>query len=285
MRDTKLIPLFALAVALMACSLLATPMPVTAGDGVPELDGGPRLLRVSPSEGGPLGRDVVVALSFSKPMDKDSLKEAISFVPEVDFDISGEAECLVVPVNLLDGGREYAVRMEPGRAKDLEGRPCADKFELRFWTRDDAMVIEIPALDYSGFITEGDDPQGVADIIGFGVGHYPGTGRPGAGNLVLMAHASGRIPFPFNRMTELAEDDEIRVRYGGRSYTYLWSEGLVVPEDAMWITHPQPYSLLSFFICCAADGRPSLTFHPPYRYVVRAPLHSAEPLWVRHGVE
>ncbi len=112
----------------------------------------------------------------------------------------------------------------------------------------------------------------MANQIGFGVGQYPGTGRPGSGNLVFMAHASGQIPFPFNRLQELEAGDEISIDYGGRKYLYRWKEGLVVPETAMWIVDPKPYPLITFFVCCAADGKPSPTFHPPYRYVVHAPL-------------
>jgi LPXTG-site transpeptidase (sortase) family protein len=232
----------------------------------------PRLLRVSPSHDGTVGRDVTVALSFDRPIDLDSLKEAVSFSPAVDFNVSGEAECLVVPLNLLQGGKSYTFRLEPGRARDLQGQIYEGQVEETFSTRDDVMTLEIPALSFSGEIVEGEDPQAVTNSIGFGVGQYPGTGRPGSGNLVLMAHASGQIPFPFNSLQELKAGDEMDVTYGGRIYAYRWKEGLVVPETAMWILDPKPYSTITFFVCCAADGKPSPTFHPPYRYVVQAPL-------------
>jgi hypothetical protein len=58
---------------------------------------------------------------------------------------------------------------------------------------------------------------------------------------------------------------------------YGWKEGMVVPETAMWILDPQPYPMITFFACCAADGMPSPTFHPPYRYVVRAYLSRSVP--------
>jgi len=237
----------------------------------------PRLMGIIPEKGGEVGRDVVVALCFDRPMDTDSLAGSVSFDPAVNFTVCGEADCLVVPVNLLQGGRKYVFRMEPGKAKDEGGRACKESVELVFFTRDDSMALDIPALAFHGEVVEGEEPQAVADSMGFGVGHYPKTGRPGVGNLVLMAHASGLISFPFNRLRELRAGDEIRVEYGGRIFVYRWKEGFVVTADAMWIIQPQAYPMLTIFVCCAADGRPSPTFHPPYRYVVRAALSPTLP--------
>ena len=45
-----------------------------------------------------------------------------------------------------------------------------------------------------------------------------------------------------------------------------------VMGDEFWILDPTPSPILTLFICCAEDGNPSPTFHPPYRYVVRATL-------------
>jgi hypothetical protein len=237
---------------------------------------GPRLMRVSPSHGEGLGRDAVVVLSFDRPMDLDSLEKAASFEPPSPFAVSGGSECLVVPLNLLEPGTEYTFRLEPGVAADLEGVAFEGEVEIGFSTRADGMILEIPALSYRGEVIEGRDPQGVASVIGFGVGHYPGTGRPGRSNLVVMAHASGRIGFPFNRLLDLRDGDEIRLSYGGRDYIYIWSEGRVVHDTEVWIVDPTSHPIFTAFICCAEGGGLSPTFHPSYRYVVRAVLKGVE---------
>lgn len=257
--------------------LLAVLLPAVAAHAVPQGNEDPRLMRVSPSGGGVLGRDATVSLSFNRPMDPESLERAVYFEPPVSFAVSGESECLVVPVNLLAPNTQYSFRLQPGSARDLEGRRFEGEAAFTFTTRGDGMIMEIPAFSFRGEIVEAKDPQGVASVIGFGVGHYPGTGRPGRGNFVVMAHASGQIDFTFNRLFDLEEGDEIRVTYGGRDYIYRWSEGRVVSDTEMWIVDPTADPILTAFVCCAENGRPSPTFHPPFRYVVRAALAGASP--------
>lgn len=262
---------------LAACFFTALPCPA-APLAAPEDNSGPRLMRAMPVfEGGVLGRDTTISLSFDRPMDTESLAEAVYFEPPVDFDVSGEAECLVVPVNLLEPAREYTFRLKAGSAEDLEGRRFEGEVEVTFTTRGDRMTIDIPAFSYRGGILEGEDPQGVASVIGNGVGHYPGTGRPGRGNFVIMAHASGQIDFPFNHLFDLEEGDRMTVIYGGRDYVYSWSEGRVVQDTEVWIVDPTAHAMITTFVCCAADGQLSPVFHPPYRYVVSADLVWATP--------
>ena len=243
------------------------------------------MMRVTAPEGMDAGRDAVVALSFDRPMDLQSLADASSFEPKVSFAVSGEAEVLFVPVNLLAPGTAYTFRLEAGRATDVHGNILTAGLEVTFSTRRDGMYLEIPALSFAGPVIEGSDPQGVAGVIGFGVGHYPGTGRPGRGNLVLMAHASGLVDFPFNGVFDLAEGAEMLVTYGGRRYAYRLEQGLVVRDVDVWILDPAPRPLLTVFVCCAADGRPSPTFHPPYRYVVRAAAAGPPPAIAAGGVK
>ncbi len=262
--------------AMLLCCLAAVAAPGAEASGASPA-GGPRLMRVMAPEGAGAGRDAVIALSFDRPMDLHSLAGAASFEPGIPFAVSGESEVLVVPVNLLAPGTAYTFRLRAGGARDAWGAELSEEVEVSFTTRSDAMQIEVPSFSYAGPVIEGQQPQGVARAIGFGVGHYPGTGRPGRGNLVLMAHASGQVDFPFNRLFDLAEDSEIRVSYGGRSYLYRLEQSFVVRDTDTWIVDPSPRPLLTFFVCCAADGRPSPTFHPPYRYVVRAAVRDAMP--------
>ena len=257
--------------------LLAALLPAAPLEAAPGNSAGPRILRVLPGGGGLLGRDTVVALSFDRPMDPESLARAVFFEPPLRFSVSGESECLVVPDNLLEPDRTYVFHLKTDIAEDLEGRAYTGELALSFTTRADGMTMAIPAFSYSGEIVEAKDPQGVASIIGFGVGHYPGTGRPGKGNFVVMAHASGQIDFTFNLLFDLGQGDEIRVSYGGRDYRYIWYEGRVVRDTEMWIIEPTPDPIITAFVCCAENGRPSPTFHPPYRYVVRASLAGSIP--------
>jgi sortase (surface protein transpeptidase) len=256
-------------------AMAAVPRPAACA--VAAEEEGPRLLAVLPAQGELAGRDAVVAMSFDRPMDTESLKSACRFEPPVDFRVSGESECLMVPVSLLEGGREYFFYLEPGIASDMQGRTCKEGMVLAFSTRDDHMVMEVPAMSFYGEVVEGATPEGVAALTGFGVGHYPGAGRPGSGNFVLMAHSSGQIDFPFNALNGLREGDEFMIEYGGRSYAYLLEDGLVIRDDELWILDPTPFAVMTIFICCAEDGKPSPTFHPPYRYVVRADLAGTGP--------
>jgi len=224
-----------------------------------------------------LGRDTTVTLSFDRRMDPESLAQAVRFEPPVAISVSGESECMVVPDVLLSPDTTYVFHLSPGIAEDLEGRVFEGEVQIVFTTRGDGVTIEIPAFSFQGAIVEGNDPQGVASLIAFGAAHYPGTGRPGKGNYVIMAHASGQVDFPFNGIFDLRDGDEINLSYGGSDYLYRWSEGRVVKETEMWILDPTTSPVLTAFVCCAENGRPSPTFHPPWRYVVRASLYGASP--------
>ena len=262
----------------MILCLAAVVLCTTAPHAVPQEGEGPRLMRYMPvSNGGELGRDTTVSLSFDRPMDLESLAEAVYFEPPVEFAVSGEAECLVVPVNLLEQAQEYTFRLRAGTAEDLSGGICGDEVTISFRTRDDAMDIEIPAFPYSGRVREGKDPQGMVSLLGNGVGHYTGTGRPGRGNFVIMAHASGQIDFTFNKLFALGEGDRMIISYGGRDYVYGWSQEMVVRDTELWILDATAHAMITTFVCCDESGGPSPTFHPPYRYVVRASLLSATP--------
>lgn len=271
------IPLRHAAALLAALCLLALLCPAAPLAAAQEKTAGPRLLRLSPAGGEGLGRDTVVVLSFDRPMHLESLALAARFEPPVGFNVSGESECIFVPDNLLAPDTAYSFYLEPGVAGDLEGKALKDGVEVSFTTRGDGITMEIPAFSFKGEVVEGTDPQGVASVIGFGVGHYPGTGRPGRGNFVIMAHASGQIEFPFNSLFDLGEGDAIILTYGGRDYVYAWSHDRVVRDTEMWIVDPTANPVLTAFVCCAEDGRPSPTFHPSCRYVVRASLVGASP--------
>jgi LPXTG-site transpeptidase (sortase) family protein len=265
------------AAMLVAVCLLSLLLPGVSSPAAPVTTDGPRLMRSTPRGGEVLGRDTAIVLSFDRQMDPVSLAQAVSFEPPVAFSVSGESECMVVPDVLLNPNTAYAFRLRPGIAEDLEGRVFESEVAITFTTRGDGVTMEIPAFSFQGEIVEGKDPQGVTSVIGFGVGHYPGTGRPGKGNFVIMAHASGQIDFPFNHLFDLRDGDVIILTYGGRDYLYRWSEGRVVEETEMWILDPTTSPVLTAFVCCAENGRPSPTFHPDYRYAMRAVLFEATP--------
>ena len=265
------------AVAVAAACLLALPLTAAAAESQPGGAGGPCLLRVSPGGGEDLGRDTAVLLSFDRPMERKSLEEAACFEPPLPFTVSGEAECLFVPDNLLSPNASYTFRLRPDTAADLAGTAFAEEVAVTFSTRGDGVTVEVPSFPFRGEIIEGSDPQGIAGIISSGVGHYPGTGRPDGGNYVIMAHASGRVDFPFNALFDLGAGGVIKLAYGGREYVYRVRERGVVEDTEMRILDPTPYPSLTVFVCSSAEGRPSPTFHPPYRFVVRAALVEAIP--------
>ena len=267
-----------MAVALAACllALAISPCPAAAGE-TREGANGPRLLRASPDGGEEQGRDAAILLSFDRPMQLESLARAASFDPPLPFTVSGEAECLFLPDNLLSPGIAYTFRLAPGVARDLAGAAFDGEVELAFITRGDGVTVEVPGFSFRGEVIEGHDPQGVAGVISSWVGHYPGTGRPGAGNYVIMAHASGRVEFPFNAIFDLGAGETFTLSYGGRDYLYSLRESRVVEQSEMWILDPTAHPSLTVFVCSGADGRPSPTFRPPYRLMVRAVLIEARP--------
>ena len=102
-------------------------------------------------------------------------------------------------------------------------------------------LLRVPAFgaDYEVPVLEGVDLDTLAD----GVGHYPGTARPGqVGNFALAGH---RVTHgqPFGRLLELQQGDEVVVDTRTAVHTYVLDislRRLTVDDAATWVLDPVP---------------------------------------------
>lgn len=102
-------------------------------------------------------------------------------------------------------------------------------------------LLRIPVFgaDYEVPILEGTD----LDTLSEGVGHYPGTTKPGqVGNFALAGH---RVTHgePFRRLLELKPGDEVVVETASAVYTYVLDappRSLTVTDTATWVLDPVP---------------------------------------------
>jgi len=236
----------------------------------------PKLMSFSPASGTVAGRDVSVILNFDVTMDSSSLERAAVFEPNLSFKviISG-TQAEFQPTCLLDASSNYRFTLSPNMALNADGALLERGMSVSFSTLADPVTLTVPKFGYENTVIEGPTADAVTAALGNGVGHFPGLGRPGAGNFVLFAHTSGQIDFPYNRLFDLQTGDEMILTYGGRSWTYVMKKGFVVNQDELWILDQTSQPTITFFVCSAPEGKPSPTFHPPYRYVVRAELAGA----------
>ncbi|MFD0905470.1 class E sortase [Actinomadura sediminis] len=84
--------------------------------------------------------------------------------------------------------------------------------------------------------------EGVSEhVLQHGVGHYPGTARPGErGNTVLLGHRTTHLR-PFLDLDKLKNGDAIELRAGGRTYTYRVEDKRVTMPDDRDALEPVPY--------------------------------------------
>ncbi len=233
----------------------------------------PHLVSLSPADGAAVSRDVSVVLIFDVPMDRESVARAATFEPTVPCDvIESGTQVELRPVALLSGATTYRFTLDASAALSDEGVQLASAASCTFTTSGDAVTLFVPRFDYANSVLEGTNADAIVAAIGDGVGQFPGAGRPGAGNYVLFAHASGQVSFPYNRLFEMDLGDELVLEYAGKSYTYRVSRTFVVNQTELWILDATSQPTITFFVCSAAEGVPSPTFHPEYRYVVRADL-------------
>ena len=233
----------------------------------------PHLISFSPAEGNLAGRDVSVILNFDVAMDSASLQRAAAFDPAVSFKvITTGTQTEFEPTSLLDGSSAFRFTLAPNVALSADSALLEQGMSVGFRTLADPVVLTVPKFGYENEVIEVANADAVTAVLGNGVGHFPGLGRPGDGNFVLFAHASGQIDFPYNRLFDLLPGDQIILTYGGKSWTYIMQKGFVVNEDELWILDQTLQPAITFFVCSAPEGKPSPTFHPPYRYVVRAEL-------------
>ena len=233
----------------------------------------PFITASSPLNGSTVSRDISVLLHFNCEMDSGTLLKSATFEPPLEFKLKVEGtQTEFQPVTFLDSATTYRFVLKAGPAKSIDGVSPEEEFSLVFTAQDDRISLSVPLLNFQGQVIEGSDPTTITDSLGYGAGHYPGTGRPGGGNFVLLAHCSGQVDFPFNHLMNLNPDDELILIYQDREWIYQMVKGLTVHESELWILEPSEDPIITFFVCSTAEGKPSPTFHPAYRYVIRSKL-------------
>ena len=119
-------------------------------------------------------------------------------------------------------------------------------------------------------ISQGVDRETVLNVLG--IGHYPGTGMPGAvGNFAVAGH---RTTFgkPFNRIAELQVGDPLVVRTEGAWYVYRVTSTQIVDPTQVEVIAPVP-------------GQPGVA--PTERMITMTtchPMFSARQRYIVHGV-
>jgi sortase A len=121
--------------------------------------------------------------------------------------------------------------------------------------------LEIPRLDLSVIVREGEDPQ----TLRVAVGHLPGTAWPGRpGNAAIAGH---RDTF-FRKLRHIKEDDEIVVTTSNHVARYIVVSTRVVPPDDVSVLDDTGLSVLTLVTCY-----PFFHVGPaPERFIVRALL-------------
>ncbi|RSN45397.1 class E sortase [Actinomadura sp. WAC 06369] len=115
---------------------------------------------------------------------------------------------------------------EPGTAPDGRARPG-----------EQIGSIAIDRISVKAKVLEGVSER----VLQYGVGHYPGTARPGEqGNTVLLGHRTTHL-HPFLDLDKLKTGDAIKLRAGGRTYTYRVRDKRITMPDDRDALEPVPY--------------------------------------------
>ena len=105
------------------------------------------------------------------------------------------------------------------------------------------------------------------DVFNRGVGHWPGTAKPGArGNLVLGGHRTS-AKREFADIDRLRGGDIISISVGAKTHRYVVTGHMIVKPTSVWITEQTRSATLTLFSCHPKGKITS-------RYVVRAVLQT-----------
>ncbi len=154
-----------------------------------------------------------------------------------------------------EGNRELERRVEESRSTKTASRAPS----VRLAKGDLIGRIEIPRLDLSTVIFEGDDD----DTLKMGVGHLSGSPLPGeAGNVVLAAH---RDTF-FRPLRDIRNRDRIDVITPAGTRRYQVDSTNIVTPDHIQVLAPTQTATLTLVTCFPFDW----FGHAPMRFIVRA---------------
>jgi sortase A len=122
--------------------------------------------------------------------------------------------------------------------------------------------VDIPRLELSAAIAEGDDDK----TLGKAVGHLPDTPLPWdrAGNVGLAAHRDGL----FRRLEKIRLNDDVRLITPRGEYHYRVSRTHIVDPDDVWVLASTPIPTITLITCYPF----SFVGNAPQRFIVQAEL-------------
>lgn len=171
----------------------------------------------------------------------------------------------VAPVTTADGGPSPVI--PDGLKFDPDSAPVME--QPAFMTTFATMHVPRWGDDYVKPISEGVTRKDVLDTLG--IGHYPGTGMPGAlGNFAISAHRT-TYGKPFNKIADLQEGDALVVETKEAWYVYRVTQWKIVQPSQVEVIAPVP-------------DQPSA--EPDDHYITLTtchPMFSAAERWITHG--
>lgn len=120
--------------------------------------------------------------------------------------------------------------------------------------------VDIPRLNVSAAIAEGDDDS----TLGNAVGHLPDTPLPwqSAGNAAFAAHRDGL----FRPLRNIRVNDEVKVVTSRGEFLYRVKKTQVVNPEDVWVLAPTKNATLTLITCYPF----SFVGHAPQRFIVQA---------------
>lgn len=122
--------------------------------------------------------------------------------------------------------------------------------------------VDIPRLELSAAIAEGDDEK----TLGRAVGHLPDTPLPWhrRGNVALAAHRDGL----FRPLEKIRLNDDVRIVTSRGEYHYRVTKTHVVDPDDVWVIAPTETPTITLITCYPF----SFVGNAPRRFIVHAEL-------------
>lgn len=178
--------------------------------------------------------------------------DGLDWVVPLDSITADDAVDLAIPDHL---------KMSPDTAPVMEEPPFATTFAT--------MYVPRFGSDYVKPVSQGVTRREVLDVLG--IGHYPGTGMPGAkGNFAISAHRT-TYGKPFNKIADLKTGDSLVIETKESWYVYKVTEWEVVQPTQVEVIAPVP-------------NEPGV--EPDGHYITMTschPMFSAAERWITHG--
>lgn len=181
---------------------------------------------------------------------QQEIVEGLDWVAPIEEESDGGVT--IIPDNL---------KLDPDSAIAMDEPGLAETFAT--------MYVPRWGYDYVKPISQGVTRTDVLDTLG--IGHYPGTGMPGAlGNFAISAHRT-TYGKPFNKIADLKEGDALVIETKEAWYVYRVTEWEIVQPTQVEVIAPVPNQ----------SGAA-----PDNRYITLTtchPMYSAEQRWITYG--